>query len=58
MTADLYEEIRDQELESLRGDPEGQFTVRLDDAVALLDSLVLSDDFTGFLTLPGYDTLD
>jgi malate synthase len=58
MTAELYREIRDQELESLRGDAEGQFTGRLDDAVTLLDSLVLNDDFTGFLTLPGYDKLD
>jgi malate synthase len=58
MTAELYREIRDQELESLRTDPDSPFTGRLDDAVALLDSLVLNDDFTGFLTLPGYDKLD
>jgi malate synthase len=58
VTADLYEEIRDEVLSGLRGDPEAQFTARLDDAAQLLDSLVLSDDFTGFLTLPGYEQLD
>jgi malate synthase len=58
MTGGLYEEIRDQELASLRGDADAPFTARLDDAVALLDSLVLSDDFAGFLTLPGYEKLD
>jgi hypothetical protein len=42
----------------LRADPDGPFTARLGDAVELLDSLVLSDRFTGFLTLPGYEQLD
>jgi hypothetical protein len=32
VTADLYEEIRDEELSGLRGDPEAPFTARLDDA--------------------------
>jgi malate synthase len=57
MSDELYRRIRDEELATLRAD-EGPFTSRLDDAAALLDSLVLSDDFTGFLTLPGYDQLD
>jgi malate synthase len=58
MSADLYAEIRDQELAALRGDADAPFTARLHDAVALLDALVLSDHFTGFLTLPGYTKLD
>ncbi len=58
MTAELYERIRDEELSALGGDPEAAYTGRLDDARALLDSLVLSDEFTGFLTLPGYENLD
>jgi malate synthase len=57
MSHNLYRRIRDEELAALRKD-DGPFTNRLDDAVELLDSLVLSDDFTGFLTLPGYDKLD
>jgi malate synthase len=58
MSADLYREIRDEEMAALRADTDDPFTARLDDAVELLDALVLSDDFTGFLTLPGYEKLD
>jgi malate synthase len=58
MTAELYQRIRDKELAALRGDPEAQFTARLEDATLLLDALVLGDEFAGFLTLPGYDTFD
>jgi malate synthase len=58
MTDELYAEIRDRELAALRADPDGPFTARLGEAVELLDSLVLSDHFTGFLTLPGYEQLD
>jgi malate synthase len=58
MSADLYREIRDAELSALRDAENDPFTNRLDDAVELLDSLVLSDEFAGFLTLPGYEKLD
>jgi malate synthase len=57
LTDDLYREFRDRELDALRSG-EGPFTNRLDDAAELLDSLVLDDEFTGFLTLPGYKKLD
>ncbi|MBW3552012.1 MAG: malate synthase A [Gemmatimonadetes bacterium] len=57
-TADaaLYAEMRDEEMERLRS--EGQDTERLVAAASLLDSLVLDDHFTGFLTIPGYEELD
>jgi malate synthase len=58
MSAALYREIRDQELAALRARTDDPFTARLDDAVELLDALVLNADFTGFLTLPGYEKLD
>jgi malate synthase len=50
-----YTEIRDEELETLRGEiGDG----RLTEAAALLDELVLSDDPAEFLTLPAYPLLD
>jgi malate synthase len=58
MSAELYRQIRDEEIRALRADTENPFTARLDEAVELLDMLVLSDAFTGFLTLPGYEKLD
>ncbi|MFW6330411.1 MAG: malate synthase A [Gemmatimonadota bacterium] len=56
MTDELYREIRDDELASLR--ERDLDNGQLDEAAALLDGLVLSDRFTGFLTLPGYEKLD
>jgi malate synthase len=58
MSAGLYREIRDEEMAALRAATDDPFTNRLDDAVELLDALVLGDEFTGFLTLPGYEKLD
>ena len=52
MTDELYREIRNAELERLRGD--GEENGQLDRAAGLLDSLVLTSEFTPFLTLPGY----
>jgi malate synthase len=49
----LYAEIRDEELARLGGAGEG----RLADAIALLDRLVLDDDFAEFLTLRAYGLL-
>jgi malate synthase len=54
MSADLYVAIRDEELTSLQAAHEG---FRWTDASALLDDLVLADDFTEFLTLPAYPLL-
>jgi malate synthase len=57
VTAELYREMRGQELQSLERDRSGAGS-RLRDAASLLDALVLSDRFTEFLTIPGYGLLD
>ncbi|HET7552373.1 MAG TPA: malate synthase A [Gemmatimonadaceae bacterium] len=51
MTADVYREVRDRELAALEGG-EGS-APRYATAAELLDSLVLGDTFTEFLTIPG-----
>jgi malate synthase len=51
VTSDLYRQLRDDELAKVRrfeGD-------RFDDARALIDRLVLADDFAEFLTVPAYE---
>ena len=54
MTADRYTAIRDEELVKLRSTaPDFPWT----DAAALLDGLVLSDEFAEFLTLDAYPRL-
>ena len=54
MTAERYTRIRDEELASLRSSlPDFPWG----DAAALLDGLVLSDDFTEFLTIDAYAQL-
>jgi malate synthase len=50
MSADLYRDVRDEQLDALKRQRRG--ATRLDDAAALLDDLVLGDTFTEFLTLP------
>jgi malate synthase len=55
MSSALYSSVRDAELERLEASAPG---FRWTDAAALLDDLVLSDDFTEFLTLPAYRLLD
>ena len=52
-TADRYRRIRDDELERI-----GRDTGRVAEAAALLDDLVLADDFAEFLTLRAYELLD
>ncbi len=54
MTAERYTAIRDEELGRLQ---ESAPDYRWTDASALLDELVLSDDFVEFLTLPAYPQL-
>ncbi len=49
-SADAYANLRDAEIAALGGRGRG----RLADAAAILDALVLSDDFVEFLTLPAY----
>jgi malate synthase len=54
MTADRYTAIRDEELAKLRSAaPDFPWT----DAAALLDDLVLADEFADFLTLDAYSRL-
>ncbi len=55
LTAARYTAIRDEELAALRSTlPDHPWA----DAAALLDDLVLSDDFAEFLTLAAYSRLD
>jgi malate synthase len=54
MTAERYIAVRDDELGRLRSSaPDYRWT----DAAALLDELVLADEFADFLTLPAYPLL-
>jgi malate synthase len=55
MTRELYRTVRDAELASLTGSsgPDNRYT----EAVRLLDGLVEAEEFTEFLTLPGYEYL-
>jgi malate synthase len=55
MTAERYTSIRDDELGRLLSSAPDY---RWADASALLDELVLSDEFVDFLTLPAYGQLD
>ena len=54
VTSELYESLRDEELESLGGSGESRYG----DAVEILDQLILNEEFTEFLTLPAYEYLD
>jgi malate synthase len=54
MTAERFAAIRDEELGRLRS---SALDYRWADASALLDELVLSDDFVDFLTIPAYSRL-
>jgi malate synthase len=53
VTRELYATLHAEELEKLGG----AAAQRFGDASALLDHLVLNDEFVEFLTLPGYDYL-
>jgi len=48
--ADLYKQVRGEELKSMRG-------ARLDRAVRIFDELVLSETLADFLTIPAYEEL-
>lgn len=52
--AALYRQIRDEEVAALQGRLAGP---RLEQAVALLDQLVLTPEFVEFLTVPGYQQM-
>lgn len=51
----LYRAIRDEQIAMIERETGG--STRLRDAAALLDTLVLSDEFISFLTIPGYAQL-
>jgi malate synthase len=55
MTSELYTAVRDAELDRLHA---SMPDFRWADAAALLDDLVLGDDFAEFLTLAAYPMLD
>jgi malate synthase len=54
ITRERYSQIREEELAKLGGPDAGRYG----DAAAILDGLVLSDDFAPFLTIPAYAYLD
>ena len=56
VSAEYYCEVRDRVLRSLE-EARGDAPSRLEQAAALLDGLVLPDDFAEFLTIPGYRQL-
>jgi malate synthase len=54
VTRDLYQQIRAEELQKLGGAANQRYGA----AAAILDQLILTDDFVEFLTLIAYDYLD
>jgi malate synthase len=54
VTRERYATTRDEEVAKLGGLDEGRYR----DAVAILDGLVLTDEFAQFLTIPAYAYLD
>jgi malate synthase len=56
VTRAMYESLRDEIVPVLRAEG-GEGLARLDDAVTLLDALVLGETFVEFLTVPGYERL-
>jgi malate synthase len=58
LTRERYDAVRAEELAALERSRAGAGAGRLHDAAALLDALVLGDEFVEFLTLPAYPLLD
>ena len=58
VTQDLYKQLRDEELSKLKeAAPQGG-AFRFDEAVKILDSLILKSEFTDFLTISAYPYLN
>ncbi|MFL5559893.1 MAG: malate synthase A, partial [Gemmatimonadaceae bacterium] len=57
MSAARYQTMRDETLAALEAE-RGAGAWRFADAAALLDQLVLDDELTDFLTVPGYELLE
>ena len=53
ISADLYKQLRDREVDKLGGIGERHYR----DVVEILDKLVLDENFSEFLTLPAYEKL-
>ncbi len=58
ITKELYLDYRNDELKKLKDSSPSQNIFRYDDAVEILDQLVLNHDFIDFLTLQAYDKLN
>ena len=58
VTAELYRQVRAEEVGSLLQQRGSEDPGSLDKAVELLDEIVLAEEFVEFLTLPGYRYLD
>ena len=54
ITADLYSQLRSEELASLNANEDQHFS----EAALILDQLVLSEEFVDFLTIPAYQYLE
>jgi malate synthase len=54
-SAELYQQIRDEQVKLIQAESGSE--TRLQEAVRLLDTLVLANDFVPFLTIPGYSLL-
>ena len=54
-SAELYQQMRDEQVRHIQQESGG--VSRLQEAATLLDTLVLSNDFIPFLTIPGYRLL-
>jgi malate synthase len=59
VTAEMYEQYKVEELAKIKQEIGVQAYEggRFDEAVELFDRLILNDDFTEFLTLPGYELI-
>ncbi|HET9439869.1 MAG TPA: malate synthase A [Longimicrobiales bacterium] len=53
--AELYQQIRDEQVKVIQAESGAE--TRLQEAATLLDTLVLTNDFIPFLTVPGYSLL-
>ena len=58
VTQDLYKQLRDEEFAKLKESAPQGGTFRFDEAVKILDSLILKSEFTDFLTISAYPYLN
>ena len=56
-TPELYRQLRDEELATIRSRSDAGTLTRLDRAAALFDRLTLVDELADFLTIPAYEEL-